>query len=172
VVARDGIAFEAHGYDLAKVNLLPWLDGVSLSRKGSGYAPIDGMPQAAELLARARADAEPIYRTWQVVSLEHLASDSEIEVRCVDGLKVIFAAQEDYFRQLARLQLVLDDAGRLKPDHSLARIDLSLGAQVPVAFGPPIAPPAPVETAQAPAPVASSPVFFPSSSPSPTTREF
>ena len=90
------------------VATLPWLDGVKPAAQGGGFAPIAGMEKVAGLLAQAKLEAEPLYRTWQVVSLSGLASDGEIEVRTRTGLKVIFGTEEDFFPQLARLDLLLD----------------------------------------------------------------
>jgi cell division septal protein FtsQ len=139
LVARDGVAYEGAGYDPAMVASLPWLDGVTLKRRDGGYAPIEGMDTVAALLSRAQLDAEPIYRTWQTVSLGKLESDGEIGVQTRDGLKVIFGTQEDFFRQLARLDLLLDAAAD-KPDQVVREINLSLGGQVSVAVGPAPAP--------------------------------
>lgn len=135
LVARDGVVYEGAGYDLPLLDSLPWLDGTRLVRSGRCYAPIAGMDSVAELLARAKMEAEPLYRGWRVVSLARLASDGEIEVRTLDGTKVIFGTQEDFFRQLARLDLLLD-AARARGGDPVREIDLSLGDQVPVSFGP------------------------------------
>jgi cell division protein FtsQ len=135
LVARDGVVYEGAGYDLPLLDSLPWLDGTRLVRAGGCYAPIAGMDSVAELLARAKMEAEPLYREWRVVSLARLASDGEIEVRTLDGTKVIFGTQEDFFRQLARLDLLLD-AARARGGDPVREIDLSLGDQVPVSFGP------------------------------------
>jgi POTRA domain, FtsQ-type len=133
LVARDGVVYQGQGYDQAMVGSLPWLDGVALARRGAGFAPIEGMETAADLLARAKLDAEPLYRTWRVISLARLQSDGEIEVRAVGGLKIVFGAQEDFDRQLGRLDLVLD-AARARPDQPVREVNLSLGPQVPVSF--------------------------------------
>ena len=101
------------------VDSLPWLDGVKLSRQGEGFAPIDGMATVSDLLATATLEAEPLYRTWRVVSLARLGSDDEIEVRTRGGLRVIFGTGEDFLRQLARLDIVLDTAGT-DPAHPVA----------------------------------------------------
>jgi len=145
LVARDGVAYDGAGYNPAMVDSLPCLEGVNLARRGGGFAPIEGMDTVADLLSRAQLDAEPIYRTWQTVSLARLASDGEIDVLTRDGLKVIFGTQEPFFRQLAKLDLLLDAAAG-KPDQVVREINLSLGGQVSVAIG---AAPAPQ---QAPAP--------------------
>ncbi|HZZ19428.1 MAG TPA: FtsQ-type POTRA domain-containing protein, partial [Opitutaceae bacterium] len=68
LVARDGTAFEGHGFDAAMVATLPWIDGVKLTRVGKALAPIDGMKAVSELLATSRLEAENLYRTWKVIS--------------------------------------------------------------------------------------------------------
>ena len=92
LVARDGVVYAGIGYDSALLSTLPWLDGIRLVRRGPGFLPIEGMDTVAELLARAKLEAESIYRTWWAVSLERLQSDGLIEVRTHEGLKVIFGA--------------------------------------------------------------------------------
>ena len=164
LVARDGVVYDGVGYDPAMVNSLPWLDGVKLARQGAGFAPVDGMDTVADLLSRAEVDAEPIYRTWQTVSLAKLASDGEIEVRTRDGLKVIFGTQEDFFRQIAKLDLLLD-AAVVKPGQVVREINLSIGGQAAVALGAADAPQDPpaqspvASAAQPPADLTVSPQF-------------
>jgi cell division protein FtsQ len=158
LVARDGVVFEGAGYDFPMLDSLPWLDGTKLARRNGGYAPIEGMDTVAELLARAKLEAENLYRDWHVVSLARLASDGEIEVRTREGLTVIFGTQEDFFRQLARLDLLLESA-RSRGAAQVSQIDLSLGNQVPMTF-----------EAAAPAAVSvpasePTPSFFPNSKP-------
>ncbi len=143
LVARDGTVFEGIGFDAEMIGTLPWLDGVKLVRKGANFAPIAGMETVADLLAKAKLEAEHLYRTWRVVSLARLASDGEIEVRAQDVGKVLFGTNEDFFRQLARLDLLLDTA-RAQTDQPLREINLAIGAQVPFAFDDPaLAPGAP-----------------------------
>jgi cell division protein FtsQ len=112
---------------------LPWLDGVRLTRRGDRFEPIGGMAAVADLLASAKLEAENLYRSWQVVSVARLASDSQIEVRTRDGMRVVFGTTEDYLRQIARLDLLIDES--TDPTRPLRVVDLSLGAQVPVAYG-------------------------------------
>jgi cell division protein FtsQ len=135
LVARDGAVFAGTGFDPALLATIPWLDGVKLVRRGAGFAPIAGMEPAAALIAMAKLEADRMYRTWQVVSLSRVASDGLIEVRTRDGLKIIFSTSGDYLRQLARLDLLVESAGG-DPAHPLREINLSLGSQVPVHYGP------------------------------------
>jgi cell division protein FtsQ len=131
LVARDGVVYDGAGYDLPLLDSLPWLDGTRLVRSGGDYAPVAGMDSVAELLARAKMEAEDLYRDWRVVSLARYASDGEIEVRTRDGMRVVFGTQEDFFRQIARLDLLLD-AAHARGGPPVGEIDLSLGNQVPV----------------------------------------
>ncbi|HTQ29601.1 MAG TPA: FtsQ-type POTRA domain-containing protein [Opitutaceae bacterium] len=135
LVARDGIVYAGEGYDPALLGTLPWLDGVRLVRSGNGFAPIDGMETVADLLATARNQAESLYRSFAVVSLARLASDGELVVRSQDIPEIIFSTRDDFFRQLARLDYVLDLA-RTQPDKPLKSVDLADGLQVPVALSP------------------------------------
>lgn len=147
LVSRDGFVYAGTGFDPDMVATLPWLDGVKLVREGAGFAPVQGMEVVADLLASAKLEAEGLYRTWQVVSMARLASDGLIEVHTRGGMKAIFGTTEDYLRQIARLDLLIDES--TDPTRPLAQVDLSLGPQVPVAYGtaaptlggpPPIAP--------------------------------
>jgi len=161
LVARDGVAFPGINFDSAMVETLPWLDGVRPVRRGTGLEPIAGMEKVSDLLATAQLQAGRLYRSWQVVSLARLGeSDGEIEVKTRDGLKIVFGANEDFLRQLARLDVVLDSIGD-HPPRPLREINLALGSQVPVSFGavgaPADAAPTPVSPT---APAAGRPAFI------------
>jgi cell division protein FtsQ len=133
-VARDGVVFPGVDFDPAMIETLPWLEGFSLARQNQAFLPIAGMEAVAELLAKAKLEAEERYRTWEVVSLARLRSDGEIEVRTQAGTRIVFGTREDYFPQLARLDLLLDTAAKAQPGKTLGEIDLTLGAQVAVSF--------------------------------------
>ncbi len=143
LVSREGIIYDGIDYNPAMVDSLPWLDGVRLVHSGRGLAPIAGMETVADLLVRARLEADHLYRTWTVLSLARLQSDGQIEVRTRDGLKVIFGTGEDFFRQLSRLDMLLDKVAAVPAARAALReINLSLGARpnsqevdVPVKFG-------------------------------------
>lgn len=139
LVARDGVVFQGVDFDPAMIATLPWLEGFTLSRHATGFHPIAGMEPVAELLAKAKLEAEERYRTWEVVSLARLRSDGEIEVRTQSGTKVIFGTRDDYFRQLARLDLLLDKMAETHPERVLGEINLALGSQVPVTFAADVA---------------------------------
>ncbi len=144
LVSRDGVAFEGEGFDPAMVGSLPWIEGAPVVRRGASIAPIAGMSVVSDLLASAKLEAEGLYRTWQVVSVGRLASDGEIEIRAKDGMRAVFGTNENFLRQIARLDLLIDST--TDPTRPLMRVDLSLGAQVPVAYGtaaPTLSDPAP-----------------------------
>ena len=170
LVARDGMLFDGLGYTEELRATLPWLDlgDAKLTRRGEGFAPIEGMAVVADLLAKAKAEAEHLYRTFQVVSLARLASDDEIEVRTTEMTQVIFTTRDDFFRQLAKLDRVRDEF-RPTPELPLAKVDLSLG-QFPVVAGPAPGPGVPLPKAtsvpaQAKPAVAAFPNFQRKSSP-------
>jgi hypothetical protein len=134
LLARDGVIFEGAGYDAALLRRLPWLGGVALARAGEGFAPLEGMERVAELLATAAGHIPRRYADWQVVSLERYASDGEIVVRLREGPEVIFGTREDFFSQVARLDLILDRT-QARPGQTPRLINLAVGAsQVPVAL--------------------------------------
>jgi cell division protein FtsQ len=130
LVARDGVIFAGVGYKEAGVTeSLPWLDGIKLERTAAGFAPIDDMVTVAELLAKAHIEAPGLYRTWTVVNLARLKSDSEIEVRSTDIEKIIFSTQLDFLTQIARLDYVRD--AQKVP---LKAVNVGLGPQVVVDY--------------------------------------
>ena len=133
LVSRDGVAFAGTGFDPSMVASLPWIDGIKLVRRGDAIAPIEGMTAVGDLLASAKLEAEGLYRTWQVISIARLAADGEIEVHTSSGMKVVFGIREDYLRQIARLDLLIDSSN--DPTRPLREVNLALGAQVPVAYG-------------------------------------
>jgi cell division protein FtsQ len=91
------------------------------------------MEPTAELLAKAKLEAEQLYGTWRSVSLARLASDGELEVTTQDGARIIFGTNQDFFRQLANLDAILEVA-KTRPDKALRVINLALGGDVPVTF--------------------------------------
>lgn len=133
LVSRDGVAFSGTGFDPAMVATLPWIDGVKLARVGKSYGPVAGMKAVSDLLATAKLEAEELYRTWQVISLSRLDSDGDIEVHTSSGMKVVFGTKEDYLRQIARLDLLVDSS--TDPTRPIREVNLALGSQVPVTFG-------------------------------------
>jgi hypothetical protein len=169
-VARDGSVFVGEGYDDSVVLGLPWLGGVNLARdlSGRGFSPVPGMDAVSDLLGTARASAPSLAKDFQVVSLARFARDGVLLVRTSDVAEIAFGTRDDFYRQIARLDYILDQL-RAKPGAAPVRsINLSVGSrQVPVAFeappkdtkpaagapsrpARPASPPAP---AQAPAPL-------------------
>jgi hypothetical protein len=147
LVARDGVVFAGEGHDTTVVENLPWLDGIKLARRDGELLPIQGLEVVAELLARAREadaklDAGTSPHAWRVISLARLSSDRELEVRTADGVTVVFSAQGDFFRQLAKLDFLWEALANA-PERP-ARIDLTLGREVPIMLNSPAVPtPAP-----------------------------
>jgi len=142
LISRDGVAYPGVDYDPGLINSLPYLDGVSLVRQGSGFAPIAGMATVSDLLIQSKLWVNSLYQTWLVVSLDKLQSDGIIKVKTKDGIFITFGTQEGFFRQLARLDTLMDTvkagtAGRA----TLKDVNLSLGqrpnslqADVPVSL--------------------------------------
>lgn len=151
LVARDGVVFRGAGYDPEMVEELPWLDGVTIARRNGQFQPLPGMETIGELLAEARQKAEHLYRTWHVVSLARLATDREIEVRTrgPHAATIVFNATDDFFRQLAKLDYLWQTLAS-RPAVQ-ARVDLSLGRQVPVTIAEPAATEPPAGPAAKPA---------------------
>ncbi|MFZ5496070.1 MAG: cell division protein FtsQ/DivIB [Verrucomicrobiota bacterium] len=132
LVAKDGVAYEGLGYDRQLLASLPWLDGVRLVRDGRGYAPIPGMADVAALLSTAQLQAPHLYRNWLIVSLARLESADEILVKAQDVPQVVFSRKRDFYKQVARLDYVLDAALMLPEAAGLQSVNLTLEGQVPV----------------------------------------
>lgn len=130
-VAKDGTVYEGFNYDRQMVASLPWLDGVRLVRTGNGYAPLAGMDAVSALLSTAQLQAPNLYRTWLIVSLARLAERDEIVVKSQDIPEIVFTRREDFYKQIAQLDYVVDLAARM-PEAGLQQVNLSLGGQVPV----------------------------------------
>jgi len=160
LVARDGVVYEGTGYDRSTVDHLLWLGGFSLRRgSGGGLEPIAGMDRVDDLLRAARDQSPRLAESWQVVSLDRYASDGEIVVRSREIPEIIFDAGGDFPRQLAKLDYIVDSL-RTHGNPPLARVDFSVGSQVPVAL----------QDAR-PAGTASS-AFTPAASPTKKRRDF
>jgi cell division protein FtsQ len=165
LVARDGVVFAGTGYEAARLEELPWLAGMKLSRVGGRFAPIEGMNLVAKLLAEAQLEAGHLYANWQSVSLERLSSDKEIEVRTKSGTAIVFGADGDFSLQVAKLDYQWEMLA--KSEVPVTKINLALGREVPVTFEAPAAK-GPAPTATHPAvPAKPAPIFslFPNSQP-------
>ncbi len=177
LVARDGVVFAGVGYEAQLVNTLPWLEPLKLSRDGDGFVPITGMGPVADLLGKAKLEAEHLYASWRVVSLARLNTDAEIDVRTASGATVVFSATSDYFSQIANLDLALDKL--TAQGTAFKRINLANGRDVTVTLDQPIIPVAAtgksataVNPAARKAPAPRLPAFGTFSSQSKTPREF
>lgn len=152
LVAPDGVVFEGTGFDPAMLASLPWLCGLLLVPDGAGFQPVAGMTAVTQLLADAQLSALRLYQTWLTVSLARLASDRELEVTTRNGTAIVFSATGDYFVQLATLDYLLEKLAGTPM--ARARIDLTLGRNVPVTIEPPAGTPAPTAAAAPAAPSA------------------
>ena len=131
LVARDGVVYEGVGYEPAVLERLPWLAGVRLRRSARGFEPIADMERTADLLRAARAMVPDLYSGWKIVSLARFATDQEITVHSADIPEIVFDVRDEFPRQLARLDYIVDFL-RTKAAPPPQRIDLALGGQVPV----------------------------------------
>lgn len=147
LVAQDGVVYSGLNYNPQMLAGLPWLDGIRLVRTGSGYEPVAGMAEVSALLSTAQLQAPHLYREWVVVSLARLAASGEIVVKTQDIPEIVFSRKRDFFKQVAQLDFVIDDAARVLPASALQSVNLSLEGQVPVRFGQ-----TPAELAKAAAP--------------------
>lgn len=141
LVARDGVVFKGACYKDEVLSALPFLAGIALKRADGKLLPIDGMGAVADLLNTARADAPNLYRTWSIVSLEKFGVDGQIVVQATDAKEVIFGTRDDFRKQLARLDYILDESKTQPAALPIKAINLAVGGdQVPVSFEVPPAP--------------------------------
>jgi cell division protein FtsQ len=134
LAARDGVVYTGSGYQRSTLEHLPWLDGVPLRRAAKGgFEPIENLALVASLLSAAEGLVPQLYPGWEVVSLARLANDREIIVRSREIPEIIFSAGDDYARQLAKLDYIVDSL-RTHGAPPLERVNLALGGQVPVAL--------------------------------------
>ena len=133
LVAKDGVVYEGANYEKSLLASLPWLAGFSLRRAATGgYEPIPGMEIVSNLLTTAQLQAPHLYREWLFVSLERLAEQRELVVKAQDIPEIVFSAREDFFRQLAQLDYIIDTTRQQLTDPQLQSVNLALGPQVPV----------------------------------------
>ncbi len=177
LVARDGVVFSGVGFPAEIIESLPWLEPTKLVRDGDGFVPVTGMVVVADLLGKARLEAEHLYKTWRIVSLAALNTDGEIEVRTASGASMVFSASADTHTQIAKLDLILD---RLAEQGStFKRITLGGGRDAIVTLDVPLVPVATTSTPAKKAPASSlrrsstpvSPAFGNFSLPSKKSRE-
>jgi cell division protein FtsQ len=131
LVARDGVAYFGTGYDPKMLASLPWFEGMGLARYGIGYRALADLEPVARLLADAQFSAPHLYATWRTISLAHLVTDNEIEVTTKAGVVANFSAKGEFFLQLAKLDHIISEK-LAHVAYRTARIDLSLGREVPV----------------------------------------
>ena len=128
-VSREGVIYRGYNYDQRMVTGLPWMSGVRLTRRGSGFVPIAGVDRVSELLLQSRAEAPHLVADFREVSLAVLP---RIVVRTNRVREIIFEGS-NHRRQLARLDYILEHFSRMEnPPASIARIDLSVDSQVAV----------------------------------------
>ncbi|MDF3058343.1 MAG: cell division protein FtsQ [Rariglobus sp.] len=136
LVSRDGTVYSGFSYDTGMTDSLPFIDGVKLLREGTGFVRIDGMDAVADLLGTAQASAPALYRSFKVVSLARFALDRTLTVKSTEVEVITFGASQDsFYRQLARLDYILDETRRQNATGQLKSVNLAIGdKQVPVSF--------------------------------------
>jgi hypothetical protein len=136
MVARDGMVYSGFGYDPAMTEALPFIDGVKLIREGSGFVRIEGMAAVADLLGTAQAAVPAIYRSFKIVSLARFGLDRTLVVKSTEVEVITFGSSQDsFYRQLARLDYILEETRRQNATGQLKSVNLAIGdKQVPVSF--------------------------------------
>jgi hypothetical protein len=136
LVARDGMVYSGKGYDTVMADHLPFLDGISLIREGAGFERIEGMESVADLLGTAQASAPAIYQSFKVVSLGRFKHDRTLVVKSSEVEEITFGSSQDsFYRQIARLDYILQETRRQAISAPLKSVNLAIGdKQVPVLF--------------------------------------
>jgi hypothetical protein len=136
LVARDGKVYSGKGYDEAMAGRLPFLDGIALVRDGAGFERIEGMEAVADLLGTAQASAPALYSSFKVVSLARFKRDRTLLVKSTEIDEITFGSSQDsFYRQIARLDYILQETRRQNISAPLKSVNLAIGdKQVPVLF--------------------------------------
>lgn len=157
LVDRAGIVYPGINYPRSLVTTLPYLAGVRLRRveNGAGFAPVEGMETVANLIGTARAYIPALFSRWHSISLARLAPDGVLVVRSADVETLVFGTRDDFFKQVAQLDFIVDESRAQSGIGPIKMIDLSIGrtvsgTQIPVTYG--AAPPVPGQARRAPAP--------------------
>jgi cell division septal protein FtsQ len=136
LVARDGTVFLGEGYEKHVLDSLPWLAGVRLEREGNGFVPLSGMDRVSDLLVTAITNVPNLYANWRVISLGRFVADGVIVVQSAEVAEIVFGTREDFYSQIARLDLILERM-RAQGEPPVRAVNLAVGpSQVPVALGP------------------------------------
>ncbi|MDX2186303.1 MAG: FtsQ-type POTRA domain-containing protein [Opitutaceae bacterium] len=138
-VARDGVLFEGVNQRKDFLDTLPYLEGVKIKRLAKGLAPLEGMDTVADLLQAARTNAPGLYSKWRVVNTAQLRADGILKIKTTDIPEVIFGTRDNFTRQLAFLDTVIDEVKARSISAPLKSVNLAVGLsangiQVPVAF--------------------------------------
>lgn len=136
VVGEDGTVYDGIGYSRSSLRRLPFLRPY-LHGDGS-YLPMLGIPEVVAMLRLAEQEHPDVFRTWEVVSLEHYSGEAwlpgqVIEVRTKLVPRILFGASKDFGLQLNRLAYILDKV-KSSGNPSMERIDLSLRGLAAVQF--------------------------------------
>jgi len=136
IVARDGTVYDGIGYPKATLKNLPFVQ--PYQNVDGSFFPLRGIERVSELLELVRNHEPKVFRTWQVVSLEHYSGDLKlpgqvIEVRSAIVPRILFSASADFARQLDRLTYILEYV-KNQGNPSIERIDLSLRGSAAVQF--------------------------------------
>jgi cell division septal protein FtsQ len=136
LVAEDGTLYKGLRYPRGAIEGLPWL--IPYRHPDGSILPMNGIPRVADLMRTAKGRNPRLYRSWQVVSLENYTGELNfpgeiIEIRSSRIPRLILSANEDFSRQLDRLD-ALTEIIRSRGDPSIERIDLSLRGSAAVRF--------------------------------------
>jgi cell division protein FtsQ len=179
VVSRDGSVYSGFGYNAEMNDALPFIDGVKLTREGTGFARIDGMDVVADLLGTAQVSAPLLYRSFKVVSLARFGLDRTLMVKSAEVEVITFGSSLDsFYRQLARLDYIIAETHRQNAPGQLKTVNLSIGdKQVPISFESPKPSNEPLRGAglsffRTAAPSVTPSFFAPSRNSSPSKRDF
>lgn len=129
LVSETGEVYKGSQYSKATLAALPFLDGVVLKRRGTGFEPVAQAPVLADLLNAARTGWPELYADWHIVSCRNFKAGSPVPgativVKSRQHGDIVFLP-EAFPRQLQHLQAISAYARKERLSR-LESVDLSL----------------------------------------------
>ncbi len=129
LVSETGEIYKGSQYSPSTLKALPFLDGVVLKRRGTGFEPITQASVLTELLLTARRGWPELYADWRIVSCRNFSGDvtapgASIVVKTNSKSDIVFNPV-DFPRQLQHLQEINAYARRERLPR-IESVDLSL----------------------------------------------
>jgi len=137
MVDEDGFVFKNIRFPDQTIDHLPFIAGVDLHRKDSGYHQIDSVPCLAELYKVACSEYPELAREWSILFADRLImaknfTEGYIRVHSRSVPEILFSPK-DFAQQLEKLDYILDSRGGASVSF-VSRVNLSVLDQPTVEF--------------------------------------